>query len=196
MAIRSALGAGRFRVMRQLLVESMLLAFVGGAIGLLLANWAIKFIASGLPEYLIAANSRIAMLKIDATALGFTFVLSLLTSVLFGLAPALQLSKINLNEALKEGGRTAGTRNRLRSALVVAEVALAMVLLVCAGLMVKSFWRLAHVNPGYEPAGVLTAQIDPGANYKEFKQVTAFYQELLERVSTIPGVRTPGSSTA
>jgi putative ABC transport system permease protein len=192
MAIRSALGAGRFRVVRQLLAESLLLAFVGGAIGLLLANWAIKFIASGLPEYLIAANSRIAMLKIDSMALGFTFVLSLLTSALFGLAPALQLSKINLNEALKEGGRTAGTRNHLRSALVVAEVALAMVLLVGAGLMVKSFWRLAHVNPGYEPAGVLTAQIDPGANYKEFEQVTALYQGLLERVSTIPGVRSAG----
>ncbi|HKS43402.1 MAG TPA: ABC transporter permease [Blastocatellia bacterium] len=192
MAIRSALGAGRFRVVRQLLAESLLLAFVGGAIGLLLANWAIKFIASGLPEYLIAANSRIAMLKIDSMALGFTFVLSLLTSMLFGLAPALQLSKINLNEALKEGGRTAGTRNHLRSALVVAEVALAMVLLVGAGLMVKSFWRLAHVNPGYEPAGVLTARIDPGANYKEFEQVTALYQGLLERVSTIPGVRSAG----
>lgn len=189
LAIRSALGAGRFRVVRQLLAESVLLAFVGGAAGLLLASWAIKFIVSGLPEYLIDANSRIATLKIDATALGFTLALSLLTSVLFGLAPALQLSKINLNEALKEGGRTAGIRNRLRSALVVAEVALAMLLLVGAGLMVKSFWRLAHVHLGYEPAGVLTAQIDPGASYKEFEQVTAFYQGLLERVRAIPGVR-------
>ncbi|MGA9770974.1 MAG: ABC transporter permease [Blastocatellia bacterium] len=189
LAIRSALGARRSRVVRQLLVESALLAVVGGAAGLFLAGWAIKFIASGLPEYLLAANSRIEMLKIDATALGFTFALSLLTSALFGLAPALQLSRINLNEALKEGGRTAGSRNRLRSSLVVAEVALAMVLLVCAGLMIKSFWRLAHVNPGYDPAGVLTAQIDPGANYKEFGQVTAFYQELLERVRSIPGVR-------
>ena len=193
MAIRAALGAGRWRVVRQLLAESALLAFIGGGVGLLLANWAIQFLASGLPEYLANANSRVALLKIDATALGFTFALSLLTSLLFGLVPALQLSRIDLNEALKEGGRTAGPRNRLRSALVVAEVALAMVLLVGGGLMIKSFWRLARVNLGYEPAGVLTAKIDPsGARYEEFAAVTAFYQELLERVRAIPGVRDAG----
>jgi len=193
LAIRSALGAGRLRVARQLLVESVMLALAGGALGLFLANWGVKFIASGLPEYLANANSRVAMLKIDTVALGFTFALSLLTSILFGLIPALQLSKVDLNEALKEGGRTAGTRNRLRSALVVAEVALAMVVLVGGGLMVKSFWRLAHVNPGYEPEGVLTAQIDPsGARYKEVSQVNAFYTGLLERVSAIPGARYAG----
>jgi putative ABC transport system permease protein len=190
MAIRSALGAGRGRVVRQLLTESVLLAFIGGIVGLVLANWAIQFIASGLPEYLANTNSRVALLKIDTVALGFTFALSLLTSLVFGLLPALQLSRIDLNEALKEGGRTAGTRNRLRSVLVVAEVALAMVLLVGGGLMIKSFWRLAHVNLGYEPAGVLTAKIDPsGPRYEEFASVTNFYQELLERVRAIPGVR-------
>jgi putative ABC transport system permease protein len=193
LAIRSALGAGRLRVMRQLLVESALLAVVGGAGGLLLANWGVQFLVSGLPEYVTAANSRVAMLKIDATALGFTCALSMLTVALFGLAPALQLSKINLNEALKEGGRTAGPRKRLRSVLVVAEVALAMVLLVGGGLMINSFWRLARVNLGYEPAGVLTAKIDPsGTRYEEFAGVTAFYQELLERVQAIPGVRDAG----
>jgi putative ABC transport system permease protein len=193
LAIRSALGASRFRVVRQLLVESALLAVIGGGIGLLLANWAIQFLSSGLPEYLANANSRVALLKIDTTALGFTFALSLLTTVLFGLVPALQLSKINLNEALKEGGRTTGPRNRLRSVLVVAEVALAMVLLVGGGLMINSFWRLAHVNLGYEPAGVLTAKIDPsGTRYEEFAKVTGFYQELLERVHAIPGVRDAG----
>jgi len=193
LAIRSALGAGRLRVVRQLLVESAMLALAGGAAGLFLANWVVKFIASGLPEYLANANSRVAMLKLDTTALGFTFALSMLTSILFGLIPALQLSKIDLNEALKEVGRTAGTRNRLRSALVVAEVALAMVVLVGGGLMIKSFWRLAHVNPGYEPAGVLTAQIDPsGARYKEFAHVTGFYQELLGRIAAIPGARYAG----
>jgi putative ABC transport system permease protein len=193
MAIRATLGATGWRVVRQLLAESALLAFIGGGIGLLLANWAIQFLASGLPEYLANANSRVALLKIDATALAFTFALSLLTSILFGLVPALQLSRIDLNEALKEGGRTTGSRNRLRSALVVAEVALAMVLLVGGGLMIKSFWRLAHVDLGYEPAGVLTAKIDPsGARYEEFAGVTAFYQELLERVRAIPGVRDAG----
>jgi putative ABC transport system permease protein len=194
LAIRSALGASRFRVVRQLLVESALLAVVGGGIGLLLANWAIQFLASGLPEYLANANSRVALLKIDTTALSFTFALSLLTSVLFGLVPALQLSKFNLNETLKEGGRTGGSRSRLRSGLVVAEVALAMLLLVGGGLMIKSFWRLSRVNLGYEPAGVLTAKIDPsGTRYETFAGVTAFYQELLERVRVIPGMRDAGT---
>jgi putative ABC transport system permease protein len=193
MAIRAALGAGRWRVVRQLLAENALLAFIGGGIGLLLASWATQFLAGGLPEYLADANSRVALLKIDMTALGFTFALSLMTSVLFGLVPTLQLARIDLNEALKEGGRTAGPRSRLRSALVVAEVALAMVLLAGGGLMIKSFWRLAHVNLGYEPAGVLTAKIDPsGARYEEFTEVTTFYQELLERASGIPGVTHAG----
>jgi putative ABC transport system permease protein len=193
LAIRAALGAGRWRVVRQLLAENALLAFIGGGIGLLLANWAIQFVASGLPEYLANANSRVALLKIDATALGFTFALSLLTSLLFGLIPALQITRIDLNEALKEGGRAAGQRSRLRSVLVAAEIALAMVLLVGGGLMIKSLWRLSHVSLGYEPEGVLTAKIDPsGARYEEFARVTAFYQELLERVRAIPGARDAG----
>ncbi len=193
LAVRSALGAGRLRLARQLLLESTLLALVGGAAGLLLAHWVIQFVATGLPEYLIDANSRVAQLKIDATALGFTLGLSLLTSLLFGLVPALQLSRVDLNEELKEGGRTAGHRNKFRSVLVVAEVTLAMVTLVGAGLMIKSFWRLAHVNPGFEPTRVLTAQIDPaGANYKEPAQVSGFYKELLARISAIPGVSHAG----
>jgi putative ABC transport system permease protein len=193
LAIRAALGAGRWRVVRQLLTENALLAFISGGIGLFLASWVVKFLASGLPEHLAGANSRVALLKIDTTALGFTFAISLLTSALFGLVPALQLSRIDLHEALKEGGRTAGPRNRLRSALVVAEVALAMVLLVGGGLMINSLWRLARVNLGYEPAGVLTAKIDPsGPRYEEFARVTAFYQDLLERVRAIPGVRDAG----
>ncbi|MGH9871753.1 MAG: ABC transporter permease [Pyrinomonadaceae bacterium] len=189
LAVRSALGAGRSRIARQLLIESAVLAVIGGVFGLLLAQWGIKFLVSGLPEYLADANSRVALLKVDAMALGFTFVLSLLTSLLFGFVPALQLSRVNLNEELKETGRNAGTRNRFRSALVVAEITLAMVTLVGAGLMIKSFWRLAHVNPGFEPAGALTAQIDPaGAGYKEPAQVVMFYQQLLERLSAVPGV--------
>ena len=193
LAVRSALGAGRLRLARQLLLESTLLALVGGTAGLLLANWVIQFVATGLPEYLIDANSRVAQMKIDATALGFTLGLSVLTSLLFGLVPALQLSRVDLNEELKEGGRTAGHRNKFRSVLVVAEVTLAMVTLVGAGLMIKSFWRLAHVNPGFEPTGVLTAQIDPaGANYKEPAQVSGFYKELLARISAIPGVSHAG----
>jgi predicted permease len=133
------------------------------------------------------------MLKLDATALGLTLALSTLASFLFGLIPALQLSKVDLNEALKEGGRAAVARNRLLPALVITEVALAMVVLVGGGLMIKSFWRLAHANPGYEPEGVLTAQVDPSsARYKEFGQVTGFHQELLGRVAAIPGARYAG----
>src|ERR1041384_6468758 len=189
LAIRSALGAGRWRIVRQLLAESMVLSLVGSAAGLLVASWTVKFIASGLPDYLNQANSRVAFLHIDTTALAFTLVLSLFTSLLFGFAPSLQVSNIDLNEALKEGGRTIGSRNRLRSVLVVAEVALAMVLLIGGGLMIKSLWRLGRVDLGYKPAGVLTAKIDPsGARYETFGAVTTFYRELLERVRAIPGV--------
>ena len=193
LAVRSALGADRLRIARQLLIESAILALAGGAAGLLLAHWVIQFLATGLPEYLANANSRVALLKIDAPTLGFTLGLSLFTSMLFGLVPAVQLSRVDLTEELKEGGRTAGHRNTFRSVLVIAEVTLAMVTLVGAGLMIKSFWRLSHVNPGFEPAGVLTAKIDPaGTNYKEPAQVDAFYKELLTRVSTIPGVSHAG----
>jgi putative ABC transport system permease protein len=193
LAVRAALGAGRLRLGRLLLVESTMLALIGGAVGLLLAYWSIQFLASGLPEYLVDANSHIAFLGIDKIALGFTLAVSLTTGILFGLVPAWQLSRFNLNDELKEGGRTAGSRSRLRSALVVAEVTLAMVTLVGAGLMIKSFWRLAHVDPGYEPAGVLTAKIDPaGPTFQQPGRTNAFYRELLTRVSSIPGVSEVG----
>jgi predicted permease len=196
LAIRAALGAGRSRLARQLLVESLLLAAAGGACGLLLAGWCTDLLVGGLPESLAAANAHVAALKLDATALGFTFGLSLLTTVVFGLVPALRTSKVDLNEALKEGGRgemQGGRQSRLRSWLVVAEIALAMVLLAGAGLMIKSFWRLHHTDPGFDPAGVLTAQIDPADDkYREFDQVVGFYQQLLERLGAVPGVRQVG----
>ena len=193
LAVRAALGASRFRIVRQLLLENALLAFAGGAVGLVLASWAIQFLKLGLPEYLANANSHVASLKIDAPALAFTIAVSVVTTLLFGLTPALQLSKVDLNKELKQGGRGAVTRNRFRSALVVAEISLAMVTLVGAGLMIKSLWRLVHVNPGYDPAGVLTAQVDPfGARYKEEAQVNEFYKGLLEQVAAIPGITSVG----
>jgi putative ABC transport system permease protein len=196
LAIRAALGAGRMRVVRQLLIESATLAVAGGLLGLLLAQWCIRFLVGGLPEYLANANSHIANLSLDTMTLGFTFTLSFLTTVIFGLVPALQISKLNLNLALKEGGRsdTSGRQqNRLRSLFVVAEIALAMVLLVGAGLMIKSFWRLNRTNPGFEPAGVLTAQIDPSeARYPDLDHYVAFYQQLIERVDALPGVSKTG----
>jgi predicted permease len=193
LAIRTALGAGRFRIVHQLLVESALLAVLGGACGLLLAFWCIPFLVGGLPEYLVVVNSYLAKLTIDGWALGFTFAMAFLTTIIFGLLPALNSSKVNLNETLKEGGRSDAQgrgQNRLRSVLVVTEIALAVILLVGAGLMLKSFRRLSNVNPGFSTAGVLTGKIDP--TYREFQQVVTFYRQLLERVSKIPGVQHAG----
>ncbi len=194
MAIRAALGASRLRIVRQLMIESAMLALTGAAVGLLMAGWSIEFLVAGLPESVVAKNSNVALLSIDAWALGYTSALAIVTTVMFGLVPALQSSKVNLNEALKEGGRSeAAGRNRFRSLLVVAEVALAMVLMAGAGLMIKSFWRLTNAPRGFEPAGVLTARIDPfGEYYTGFDQVVSFYQQLLERVSALPGVEYAG----
>ena len=199
MVIRAALGAGRLRVVRQLLVESAMLAVLGGACGLVLAHWGIQFLVGGLPEYLSLTNSRVAMLKLDAPALGFTFALAFLTTIIFGLLPALQSSKVDLNEALKEGGRGESQgrgQSRLRSLLVVTEIALTMILLISAGLALKTFWRLNQVNLGYSPAGVLVAQVDP--TYKEFDEVVEFDRQLIERFNAIPGVQRAGivNSTA
>jgi putative ABC transport system permease protein len=196
LAIRAALGAGRLRVARQLLVESAMLAVIGGACGLLLAKWCIGFLVGGLPPDVVAKNSNVAMLELDGWALGFTLALALLTTVIFGLVPALQASKVNLNEVLNEGGRSRADgrrRNRLRSLLVMSEIAMAMVLSIGGGLMIKSLWRLNNVDRGFETTGVLTAKIDPsGDKYREPHQVVAFYEQLLERVSAIPGVQHAG----
>lgn len=196
LVIRGALGAGRWRIVRQLLVENTMLAVFGGACALLLANWCISFLVGGLPESVAAKNSHVAMLKLDAWALGYACGLSLLTIIVFGLAPALQTSKLNLNKALKESGRSEAQgrgQKRFRSLLVVTEIALAMVLLVGAGLMIKSFWRLSNADRGFEAAGVLTAKIDPSSDeYREPHRVAAYYRQVLERVSAIPGVRHAG----
>jgi putative ABC transport system permease protein len=193
LAIRAVLGARRMRVIRQLLIESALVALAGAALGLLAANWIVGFLAAGLPDYLVNANSRVAMLGIDRVALGFTIGLALLTTLLFGLAPALQLSKVKLNEFLKEGSRSTGVRSKFRSALVITEVTLSMVTLIGAALVIKSVWHLTHVNPGYEPIGVLTAQIDPaGENYKEPAQVNLFYKGLLQQLAAVPEVSNVG----
>ncbi len=192
LAIRAAMGAGRLRVVRQLLVESAMLAVLGGACGLLLAHWCTRFLVGGLPEYLTATNSNLADLRLDGWALGFTFALALTTTVVFGLIPALQSSKVDLNETLKEStrGETHGHgQGQLRSLLAVTEIALAMILLVGAGLMLKSFWRLTHVDPGFTPAGALTANIDPAM---DFPETVTFYRQLLDRVDTIPGVESAG----
>ncbi len=191
-AVRAALGAGRWRIVRQLLTESVLLAVLGGAAGILLAKWLIAALGVLGREQL----PRLQAVSLDGRILLFTLALTLLTGVLFGLAPALQAGQLNLNEVLKEGGRSGGTsrrQRRLRDALVISEVALALVLLVGAGLLMRSFWKLQQTNPGFNPERVLTASLTlPGARYGDVSKVAAFQQQLLERLTALPGVQAIG----
>ncbi len=191
-AIRTALGASRLRVLRQLLTESVLLALCGGFCGLLLALWGIDALSAFVPENIPRAGE----IGVDGRMLSFTLVISLLTGVIFGLAPALQASKSDVNESLKEGARGASTglrRNRFRSLLVVAEVALALMLLIGAGLLIRSFMRLQQVNPGLDPRDVVTMGIVlpfiAPSNYDKPEQQAAFFHRLLERMATLPGVQ-------
>jgi len=189
MAIRTALGAGRWRIVRQLLTESVLLSLLSGTLGLLVAIWGIDLLVALSPADL----PRVREVTIDLRVLAFTLAVSLLTGILFGLLPALQASRPNLNERLKTGGgsATGGTnRQHLRGSLVIAEIALSLVLLVGAGLLIRSFLRLQAVNPGFNPTNVLTMQIDlSGPKYKTGAQVIAFHNQLLERLKQLPGVQ-------
>lgn len=192
-AVRTALGASRWRVVRQLLTESVLLSLVGGAAGLLMSVWSIEALRAGLPANFARLVPGWSNLHLDWTVFGFTLVLSLATGIIFGFAPALTISKTNLNESLKEGGRTGGTqgrgRNRTRNILVVSEITLSFVLLVGAGLMVRSFLAIANVNPGFNSDNLLTFQVAlPIAKYKEAGQRAEFYRQLTQRLQTLPGV--------
>jgi putative ABC transport system permease protein len=201
-AIRAALGASRARILRQLLTESVLLAALGGAAGLVLAFWATDALNLLGQEVL----PRMRDVKLDATVLAFTLLVSLVTGVLFGLAPALHGSSIDLRESLSEtspGG--ASGRRRLTSALVVAEVALAVVLLTGAGLLIKSTYRLLRVDAGFDPQGVLTAEISlPARKYVDPQlarafspaasaRAAAFYDEVITGLRALPGVRAAGA---
>ena len=195
-AIRAALGANRWRVVRQLLTESILLSLVGGVVGLMIAYWGVDALVATLPEGQLNALPFLKTLRIDSTILAFSFGLSLLTGVVFGLAPAIQSSRPDLNEVLKEGGRTAGggAKHRLRSVFVTTEIALAVVLLVGAGLMLKSLLKLLNSNIGFNPQNVLTMTVAvPPNKYDDITKQVAFYDRLKERVDALPGVGDSGT---
>lgn len=193
LAIRTALGAGRRRIVRQLLTESVMLSLAGGVAGLIIAVWGLDILLALSPEDI----PRLNQVNIDPRVLTFTLAVSLATGLIFGLAPALQASRPDLNESLKEGGRgtTAGAHGRrVRSVLVVSEIALSLVLLVGAGLMIKSFMRLQDVDLGFNPDRLLTAQVQlSGSKYGEGQQRAAFFQQLIERIQASPGVQSVGA---
>ena len=194
-AIRSALGANRRRLMRQLLTESVLLSLTGGALGLLLAFWMVDALKALSPQ----GTPRVSEINIDLPVLGFTCAVALLTGLAFGLVPALQTSKPNLNQTLKEGRGTgdATRRSGLRSALVISEIALAMMLLIGAGLLLKSFVNLMNVDPGFRPANVLTMSVVlPRTRYAERSRCSSFYAQLLERIDRLPGVESTGATSS
>ncbi len=189
--IRAALGASRFRLMRQMLTESLLLATLSGLCGLLLARWGIAALLKMNPADL----PRLQEITVDARALSFMLGVSMLAVLLFGLAPALQASGIDFQESLKEGCHgSSGGRQRTRKLLVVAEVAMSLLLLAGAGLMIRSFLRLMHVDPGFSPDHVLTMWVElPASKYPERLQRQAFFRQALERIRALPGVSSAGA---
>ena len=200
MAVRAALGAGRPALVRQLLTESLLLGLIGGACGLLVSFWLLDYLRSSMPLDQIQYISGWEHISVNERAMIFTLAVSMASGVIFGLFPAMQSSKPNLNEALKEGGRSDGAgagRQRLRKALIVAEVALALVLLVGAGLMVKGFARLTEKqHQGFDPRNVLTLRtMLPPSRYAEGSQIAAFHRQAQERLSALPGVESATSAS-
>ena len=187
-ALRAALGASRGRIVRQLLTESVVLSALGGGLGLLVAQWGTAGLIHAVPQNI----PRIGDIQLDAAVLVFTLFVSLATGVIFGLVPAWQASHIDLNSALKSGLRTGGDsahKGRVRNALVMAEVALALVLLICAGLLIQSFARLGQVPTGLRPDSLLTARFDlPGSAYPKNENIIAFFQRLMPKIRALPGV--------
>ncbi|HKP88122.1 MAG TPA: ABC transporter permease [Blastocatellia bacterium] len=185
-AIRAAIGASRLRIIRQLLTESLVLAVVGGGLGLLIALWGTDALVAAIPDELPRAEG----VSVDGQVLGFTLAVSLATGIIFGLVPALQSSKLNLHETLKEAGRgSTSPRHFARSLLVVVEVALALVLLIGAGLMIRSVIGLTNIPPGFDPKNVLALSVSLSpTKYTDAQKVRNYYQETLDRVQSLPGV--------
>ena len=194
MGIRSSLGAGRGRLIRQLLTESVLLGLLGAVFGLLLAKLGTGLLVNLNPNILPRAKD----ISLDARALAFTGAIAVLTGLLFGLAPAIHMAKTDLMASLRDGGRGNAIgfrRNRLRSVLVAGEVALALVLLSGAGLLMRSFYRLESMDPGFDPHGLMTFHVNlPGAKYKTDESQAAFYRRAVERIRAVPGVSAAGAA--
>lgn len=194
-ALRTALGASRFRILRQMITESLLLAIIGGALGALLATWGVDLLVK-LSENSLPPTAKI---KVDWTVLGFTLLISVITGILFGLAPAFRTMKLNLIDSLKEGTRGAAegaVKNRTRSVLVVFESAVAVMLLIGAGLLVRSLIALQNVDPGFDSNNVLTLRIDLArAKYDTPEKAAGFYQDLETRIGNLPGVEAAGLVT-
>jgi putative ABC transport system permease protein len=187
MAIRVALGASRWRVIRQSLVESLLLSLIGGALGFLLAMWTITWLLLHLPE----GFPRASEIGVNAAVFVFTFAVSLLTGVTFGLVPAIQAARTDVNEALKSGGKgSINSGSRLRRVLVVGEIALSLMLFIGAGLLMKSFWLLTNINPGFQADHLLTLHVAlPEQKYSDDAQVVEFFKKVPEQLSSLPGVK-------
>src|SRR5947207_5319351 len=187
-ALRAALGASRGRIIRQLLTESVLLAGLGGLLGLLIAQWGTEALVAAVPQNI----PRVSAIQLDGAVLGFTLLLSLGTGIVFGLVPAWQASHVDLNTALKSGTRGAGGgegKHRARNALVMTEVALALILLICAGLLIQSFARLGRVQTGMRTERLFTARIGlPEAAYPRPENIIAFSDQLRQRLRAIPGI--------
>ena len=194
-AVRAALGASRGRLVRQLLTESMLLAVIGGALGLLIGSWGIKLLTGLQPASLLPVTN----VTIDFTVLGYSLVLSVITGILFGFAPALQSKPKRLSETLKEGGRSSAAGDsgrRIRGLLTISEVALSLVLLIGAGLLIRSFVGLLMVDPGFETKNILTLPMDlPGYAYPEATRQAEFYTQVMERIKALPGVTAVGATS-
>ena len=192
-AVRAALGASRWRVVRQLLTESMLLSVIGGTLGLLISVWLTKLLISISP----ANTPRFDEIRPDAWVLAFTLGLTVITGIIFGMAPALQASRVDLTGGLKEGGGkgSGGSRNkRLRSLMMVSEIALSFMLLVAAGLLIKSFMRLRDVSPGFNPDNVLTMRVSLlPSKYAEGEPRIQLLRQTLEHLKTLPGVQSTGA---
>jgi putative ABC transport system permease protein len=186
MAIRAALGAASGRIIRQLLTESLLLALIGGGAGVLPAVWGVKVLTALMPEGLMPRATEIGF---DWRVLGFALAMAIGTGVLFGLAPAIQAARLDVNHVLKESAGKGGVRGRLRAVLVVSEVALALVLLVGAMLLLRTFANLRQVDPGFDSQNVLTFEVAPnGAQYDTTAKQADYFRRSLERIKSLPGV--------